>query len=194
MRLSGTKLVSMNKQIISKAASYVGGIVSMSLKLGKSRGAVSQWDTVPDAEVLNVSSLTGWRVTPHTIRPDLYPNPTDALPADIADQVVAGAWPPVGVVQRGLKRVAGDMDVAPGNLSCMLNDDSQRKLGTDDLEHYIQTQGDLTPVHFLIARYLGNQAAVEGAVLSRVQDQLADMVAMVAQLTKAQGVNVSRKK
>lgn len=94
----------MNKQIISKAASYVGGIVSMSLKLGKSRGAVSQWDTVPDAEVLNVSSLTGWRVTPHTIRPDLYPNPTDALPADIADQVVAGAWPPVGVV--GLPMVA----------------------------------------------------------------------------------------
>lgn len=90
----------MNKQIISKAASYVGGIVSMSLKLGKSRGAVSQWDTVPDAEVLNVSSLTGWRVTPHTIRPDLYPNPTDALPADIADQVVAVAWPPVGVVER----------------------------------------------------------------------------------------------
>lgn len=59
------------------------------------------------------------------------------------------------------------------------------KLGTDDLEHYIQTQGDLTPVYYLIARYLGNQAAVEGAVLSRVQDQLADMVAMVAQLAGA---------
>lgn len=97
-----------------------------------------------------------------------------------------------GVYQRGLKRVAGDLDVAPGNLSCMLNDDSQRKLGTDDLEHYIQTQGDLTPVYYLIARYLGNQAAVEGAVLSRVQDQLADMVAMVAQLTNAQGVKPRR--
>ena len=90
----------MNKQIISKAASYVGGIVSMSLKLGKSRGAVSQWDTVPDAEVLNVSSLTGWRVTPHTIRPDLYPNPTDALPAEIADQVAAGAWPRESAVEK----------------------------------------------------------------------------------------------
>lgn len=87
-----------------------------------------------------------------------------------------------GVYQRGLKRVAGDMDVAPGNLSCMLNDDSQRKLGVDDLEHYIQTQGDLSPVYYLIARYLGDQAAVEGATLRRVNDQLNEMLAIVAQL------------
>ena len=77
-----------------------------------------------------------------------------------------------GVYQRGLKRVAGDLDVAPGNLSCMLNDESQRKLGTDDLERYMQTQGDLTPIYYLIARYLGDQAAAEGATLRRVEEQL----------------------
>lgn len=95
-----------------------------------------------------------------------------------------------GVYQRGLKRVAGDLDVAPGNLSCMLNDESQRKLGTDDLERYMQTQGDLTPIYYLIARYLGDLSAAEGATLRRVEEQLADMVALVAQLapsTRAAG-------
>lgn len=88
-----------------------------------------------------------------------------------------------GVYQRGLKRVAGDLDIAPGNLSCMLNDDSQRKLGTDDLERYIQTQGDLTPVYYMIARYLGDQSKAEAATLRRVEDLLAEVTALVGQTT-----------
>ncbi len=86
-----------------------------------------------------------------------------------------------GVYQRGLKRVAGDMDIAPGNLSCMLNDDSQRKLGTDDLERYMQTQGDLQPIYYLIARYLGDQAAAQGAVMNRVETLLSEVAALVGQ-------------
>lgn len=90
-----------------------------------------------------------------------------------------------GIYQRGLKRVAGDMDIAPGNLSCMLNDDSQRKLGTDDLERYIQTQGDLTPIHYLVARYLGDQAATEASTLKRVESLLDEVAALVADKKKA---------
>jgi hypothetical protein len=86
-----------------------------------------------------------------------------------------------GVYQRGLKRVAGDLDIAPGNLSCMLNDDSQRKLGTDDLENYIQTQRDLTPIHYLIARYLGDQAGTEAATLKRVENLLSEVTALIGQ-------------
>lgn len=87
-----------------------------------------------------------------------------------------------GVYQRGLKRVAGDMDIAPGNLSCMLNDDSQRKLGVDDLEHYIQSQGDLTPIHYLVARYMGDLAATEGATMKRLEALLSEVVNLKAQL------------
>ena len=86
-----------------------------------------------------------------------------------------------GVYQRGLKRVAGDLDIAPGNLSCMLNDDSQRKLGTDDLERYIQTQGDLTPIHYLLARYMGDMAASEAHTLKRVESLLSEVAALVGQ-------------
>lgn len=53
----------------------------MSTTLGLSRGAVSQWDIVPAERVLAVAAATGWQVTPHELRPDIYPNPCDGLPA-----------------------------------------------------------------------------------------------------------------
>ncbi|EIQ80106.1 hypothetical protein SF123566_8473 [Shigella flexneri 1235-66] len=46
--------------------------------------SVSRWKTrykgvVPADRVLPIFNATG--VTPHELRPDLYPNPTDGLPA-----------------------------------------------------------------------------------------------------------------
>lgn len=81
-----------------------------------------------------------------------------------------------------------------GNLSAELAEDSPRHFSIDSLERYLKKTGDMTPIHYLLAQYLGDQAAVEGAALARVQDQLTDMAAMVAQLTKAQGVKGARKK
>lgn len=92
-----------------------------------------------------------------------------------------------GIYQRGLKRVAGDLDIAPGNLSCMLNDDSQRKFGTDDLERYIQTQGDLTPIQYLIARYMGDMAASEANTMKRVETLLGEVAALVGQTKGKKG-------
>lgn len=68
---------------IKFVAEKVGGVVALSKAMGLSRGAVSQWETVPDGRVLAVCALTGWQVTPHQLRPDLYPNPSDALPDSI---------------------------------------------------------------------------------------------------------------
>ena len=49
---------------------------------------------VPPADVvLPIAEALGYRMTPHALRPDLYPNPTDALPSDIAVMVATGAWP-----------------------------------------------------------------------------------------------------
>lgn len=85
-----------------------------------------------------------------------------------------------GIYQRGLKRIAMDMDVAPGNLSCMLNDESQRKLNTDDLERYMQTSGDLEPIRYLIARYMGDQATAEASTMRRIEGLLAEVTALAA--------------
>lgn len=73
-----------------------------------------------------------------------------------------------GVYQRGLKSVAGDLDISPGNLSVALSDDPHRKLGVDELERYIQTSGDKTPIYWLIARYLGDEGAMRDHALGQV--------------------------
>ncbi|MFA7278621.1 MAG: hypothetical protein WC100_00835 [Sterolibacterium sp.] len=86
-----------------------------------------------------------------------------------------------GVYQRGLKRVAGDLDMAPGNLSCALNDEGTRHVSVDMMERYIQTQGDLTPIHYLIARYMGDMSEVEAATMQRVETLLAEVAALVGQ-------------
>lgn len=36
--------------------------------------------TPPAEYVLAIAQHLDWRITPHQLRPDLYPNPTDALP------------------------------------------------------------------------------------------------------------------
>ena len=43
--------------------------------------AVSKWDgVVPDGRVLEVCYGFDWAVTPHELRPDIYPHPDDGLP------------------------------------------------------------------------------------------------------------------
>jgi hypothetical protein len=84
------------------------------------------------------------------------------------------------VYQRGLKRVAMDLDKAPGNLSRELGGESDRHFSVEALERYIQTQGDLTPIYYLIARYMGDQAAAEGATLRRVESLMQEVAALMA--------------
>jgi len=51
-------------------------------RLGISQQAVSKWrGRVPAEKVLAYAEATGWKVTPHDLRPDLYPSIDDGLPA-----------------------------------------------------------------------------------------------------------------
>ncbi|HDT5731162.1 transcriptional regulator [Enterobacter roggenkampii] len=58
----------------SGSASTLGALI------GVSKMAVSLWrrNGIPAERVLSIYGVTG--VTPHELRPDLYPNPTDGLP------------------------------------------------------------------------------------------------------------------
>jgi hypothetical protein len=80
----------------------------------------------------------------------------------------------------GLTRVADTLDVSRGNLSVALSPDPHRKFGLDELEQYIQTFGDKTPIFYLVAKYLGDEAAARDQALSQVQDMLANLPAMLA--------------
>lgn len=64
------------KEIISTA----GGPVRVAKAIGRTKGAVSQWSVVPSEHVIAVCELSGWKLTPNSVRPDLYPNKHDAMP------------------------------------------------------------------------------------------------------------------
>ena len=55
-------------------------------RLQITEGAISHWvtgrKTMAAERVLDVAAITDFRVTPHELRPDLYPNVTDGLPVE----------------------------------------------------------------------------------------------------------------
>ena len=88
-----------------------------------------------------------------------------------------------GVYRRGLKTTAADLDMAPGNLSVALGDDGVRHLSIDAFERYLQVSGDLTPLYYLVERYLGDQGAVRAEAfdrLLRMTEQLEQLPALLA--------------
>ncbi len=74
-----------------------------------------------------------------------------------------------GVYQRGLKKVAGDLDQAPGNLSVQLSDDPVRHFSLDSFETYLEKTGDMTPLYFLIEKFLGDRRNTKQAALEQLQ-------------------------
>lgn len=89
-----------------------------------------------------------------------------------------------GVYQRGLNNVAPSLDKAPGNLSVELSEDPTRKFGVDTLELYIEKFNDLTPVYYLVEKFLRKPDAEQGAALA----QLAPIIAQLAPLLKKAGL------
>ncbi|EIW8507696.1 helix-turn-helix domain-containing protein [Klebsiella pneumoniae] len=69
---------------LDKAIKAAGSARKLSMALGVTSMSISHWKhrdrgIVPPDYILKIHSITG--VTPHELRPDLYPNPTDGLPA-----------------------------------------------------------------------------------------------------------------
>ena len=85
-----------------------------------------------------------------------------------------------GVYRHGLKRAAGDLDMAPGNLSVALSGDGQRHFDIDKLEQYIKATGDKTPIYFLVAKYCGDTSAARDEALERVQSMLGELPTLLA--------------
>lgn len=92
-----------------------------------------------------------------------------------------------GVYRRGLKATAADLDMAPGNLSVALGDDGVRYLSIDAFERYLQVTGDLTPLYYLVERYLGDQGAARAEAFDRVL-RMAEQLEQLPALLAAAGV------
>ena len=63
---------------IDKAINKAGTASRLAELLTVSPMTVSHWRNRYEDRVLPIFTVTG--VTPHELRPDLYPNPTDGLP------------------------------------------------------------------------------------------------------------------
>lgn len=87
----------MSKESLSKAIGMAGGQAPLARAIRRHLPAdskisqVTVWGwlnsvkiEVPPADVvLPIAASLDWKITPHELRPDLYPNPTDALPTDL---------------------------------------------------------------------------------------------------------------
>lgn len=91
-----------------------------------------------------------------------------------------------GVYQRGLKRVAIDLDQAPSNLSVQLSDDPSRRFSVDSLETYIEKTGDKTPVLYLVERFLAPELENKGVKqIEAMKAKLAELMQFIDQVVDA---------
>lgn len=74
----------MREIVQEKIINLCGSQSELARRLGKNSQTVSVWfrTQVASTEVINASRALDWKVTPHELRPDLYPNPTDGLPQE----------------------------------------------------------------------------------------------------------------
>ena len=86
-----------------------------------------------------------------------------------------------GVYQRGLKRVAIDLDQAPINLSVQLSDDPSRHFSVDYLEGYIERTKDWTPVYYLVEKFIKPRDGRQEAALAQLPALAEQLQAMLKQ-------------
>ncbi|HSH98859.1 MAG: YdaS family helix-turn-helix protein [Methylophilaceae bacterium] len=75
----------MNRPFLKKAIDLIGGQVATADAVEVKQAHVWAWlnktiDGIPEKKVIPVAKATGWKVTPHQLRPDIYPHPDDGLP------------------------------------------------------------------------------------------------------------------
>lgn len=67
---------------INKAIELAGSQTALAEKVGCKQQNVSQWtrNRVSPEFVLGVAKAVDFQVTPHELRPDIYPHPEDGMP------------------------------------------------------------------------------------------------------------------
>ncbi len=88
------------------------------------------------------------------------------------------------IYSEGLTGIAGKIDLSPSRMSEKLaGGDSSGKvrgLTIDEFERYIQRTGDVSPIHYLVEKYLHDPIAAQQEALARLaalSDQLPALLA-----------------
>lgn len=80
-----------------------------------------------------------------------------------------------------LKTLAADMDQSQSELSRKLsgNPDDPRRFSVDDLERFIVATGDVTPVLYLVEKYLADEETKQRAASAQLAKMLPDVLALI---------------
>lgn len=90
---------------LNKAIELAGSQLALATLIGGVQTRISEWkrrgQVTADA-VIPVCKAVEFAVTPHELRPDLYPHPEDGLPLELRNGRVADAQPAVPAAQLAL--------------------------------------------------------------------------------------------
>lgn len=80
-----------------------------------------------------------------------------------------------------LKTLAADMDQSQSELSRKLagNMDDPRRFSVDDLEKFLVASGDVTPVLYLVEKYLADEETKQRAAHQQLAKMLPDVLALI---------------
>ncbi len=82
-----------------------------------------------------------------------------------------------------LKTLAADMDMSQSELSRKLahNPDDHRRFTLDDLERFIAATGDVTPIYYLIEKYIEDADLRQRRALSELANLAPQLAALIKQ-------------
>lgn len=107
---------------------------------------------------------------------DFEPGLTEKYP-HLLDCVRAAAYSH----RNPLKTIAMDMDLTLSELSRKLsgNPDDPRHFNVEDLERFIVATGDVTPIYWLIERFLQDEKLKQDRALQELAKQLPNILALI---------------
>jgi len=89
----------------------------------------------------------------------------------------------VQVHQKGVVNVAGKMDLSPSKLSEKLagcdSGGKPRGMTIDELEAYMRLTGDISPIHFLIERFMTSPEAAHGEAIAEITKLMSALPALL---------------
>lgn len=80
-----------------------------------------------------------------------------------------------------LKTLAADMDISQSDLSRKLagNPEDPRRFTVEDLEKFIVATGDITPVLYLVEKYLADEETKQRAANQQLAKMLPEVLALI---------------
>jgi hypothetical protein len=86
-----------------------------------------------------------------------------------------------------LKTIAADMDMSQSDLSRKLagNPEDPRRFSVDDLERYVSSTGDTTPILYLVEKYLADAEVKQRMAYQQLAKELPGLLALIKTVSAA---------